>query len=464
MSDDPNNDAVEPAKAEKDAKAPKAAKPTKAQRDRARADARLDRTAARRKKSDAKRQKANALPIRGFKFVALDDEGKTVKGVEKATTSGAAHMALMQRGLQATEVIEKKNLLKFEITKKMVPRKEVMNFSRQLAVFMRAGIPIMESLEVILEETTGKMMRIVLIDMVDSLRNGDTFAAAASAHPEAFPNYYVGILESAELTGNLDEVLNQLADYMDRDIKARSKITSALIYPAVVAVMSVVTVVILTVVVLPRFVVFFKSLDAKLPLVTRMMLNFSSYMTRWWYILIALILVLVATFITMRRNPRGRAVLDTWLLRLPVIGDITKTSILERTMRILSSLLRAGVDLPRSMAVTAEAANNAVYRQALETIREEMMEGQGLAMPLARTGLFPGAARQMLRVGEETGTLDQQLEVAAAYYNRELEAKVDHATSLFEPAIIVVMGVVVGFVAVALISAMYGIYNQVQVH
>ncbi len=447
-----------------DVERPGKKKLTKTERNRAKADAKLDKARAKRSKSDAKRMKRNELPVKGFRFTAVDGDGKTVKGVEKATTSGAAHMALMQRGLQPTEVNEKRSLLKFEITKKMVPRKEVMNFSRQLAVFMKAGIPIMESLEVILEETNGKMLRVVLIDMIDSLRNGDTFAAAAAAHPEAFPTYYVGILESAELTGNLDEVLEQLADYMDRDLKARGKITSALIYPAVVAVMSVVTVLILTVVVLPRFVVFFKSLNAKLPLVTRMMLNFSGFVGRYWYFIALVIVVLIGSFITMRRNSGGRAILDSWLLRLPVVGDITQTSILERTMRILSSMLRAGVDLPRSMAVTAEAANNAVYRQALETIRDEMMEGQGLATPLARTGLFPGAARQMLRVGEETGTLDAQLEVAAAYYSRELETKVDRATSLFEPAIIVVMGVVVGFVAVALISAMYGIYNQVQVH
>jgi len=453
MSDEPSE--TKPAKREK---------LTKVQARREKDDARLEKERRKRTKSDAKRIKANTMPMRAFKFVALDDEGNTVKGVEKAQTSGAVHMALMQRGLQASEVTEKRNILKFEITRKMVPRKEVMNFSRQLAVFMRAGIPIMESLEVILEETTGKMMRMVLIDMVDLLRNGDTFAASAAAHPEAFPNYYVGILESAELTGNLDDVLNQLADYMDRDLKARAKVTSALIYPAVVAVMSVVTVAILTVVVLPRFVVFFKTLNAKLPLPTRMMLNFSGYMTRWWYVLAAAVVIVVSAFIAMRRSHSGRAMLDSWILRIPVIGDITRTSILERTLRILSSMLRAGVDLPRSMAVTAEAANNDVYRHALDTIRDAMMEGQGLATPLARTGLFPGAARQMLRVGEETGTLDQQLEVAAAYYNRELETKVDHATSLFEPAIIVIMGVVVGFVAVALISAMYGIYNQVQVH
>ncbi|MDE3031683.1 MAG: type II secretion system F family protein [Acidobacteriota bacterium] len=399
-----------------------------------------------------------------FNWEAMDDQGLKVTGTEKAVSAGAVHILLLQRGMQPLEITEKKSFLNFEITKKTVPREEVMNFSRQLAVFMHAGIPIMEALEVIIEETTGKMLKSVLVDVVDKLRNGETFASAAKAHPEAFPNFYVGILESAELTGNLDTVLNQLAEYIDRDVKARAKVTSALIYPAVVAAMSVVTVVILTVFVLPRFEVFFASLNAKLPLVTRMLLGFSSFVGHWWFAILGVIVLLVGGFITMRRTDRGRAQLDTWKLRLPVIGDITQTSILERTCRILSSLLRAGVDLPRSMEVTAESANNVIYRRAIEGIRDDMMQGQGLAEPLARTGLFPGAARQMFRVGEETGTLDTQLEVAAMYYGRELETKVDRATTLFEPAIIIFMGGVVGFVAVALISAMYGIYNQVSVH
>jgi type IV pilus assembly protein PilC len=178
---------------------------------------------------------------------------------------------------------------------------------------------------------------------------------------------------------------------------------------------------------------------------------------------LAFLIIIVVGYIAMRRSDRGRAQLDGLLLKLPVVGELTQTAILERVCRILSSMLKAGVDLPRSMAVTADSANNAVYHKALEGVREAMMEGQGLAGPIARTGLFPGAARQMFRVGEETGTLDQQLDVAAEYYNRELETKLERATALFEPAIIIFMGVVVGFVAVALISAMYGIYNQVKV-
>jgi len=401
-------------------------------------------------------------PATRYHYEAYNPEGQRVNGVESAISSGAVHLALLEKGFQPIEVKEKKSILQFELTKKKVPRKDVMNFTRQLAVFIRSGIPIMEALEVIVEETPNKLLNVILKQMIDDLRAGDTFAAAAVVHPEAFPSFYVGILESAELTGNLDGVLNQLADYIERDMKARGRISAALVYPLVVSAMSVVTVIVLGAFVLPRFVVFFKSLHAKLPLPTRMLLGASSFASKWWYVIFAIIIAIVAGFISLRRSPSGRARLDSILLKLPVVGDLTQTAILERVCRVLSSMLRAGVDLPRSMTITAESSNNSVYRDALFCIRDEMMEGQGLAGPIARSGLFPGAARQMFRVGEETGSLDQQLEVAATYYNRELETKLERATALFEPAVIIMMGVVVGFVAVALISAMYGIYSQVK--
>ncbi len=294
---------------------------------------REEKAAAKRVKEDSTTSIAFGLgkkkndPNTAFKWAALDTSGKRVTGIEMALSSGAVHMALLERGLEPLEVTTRKSVLSLEITKKKVPRADVMNFTRQLAVFMKAGIPIMEALEVIVEETQNKLMRSVLRDVYDSLRAGDTFAAAAAAHPEAFPNFYVGILESAELTGNLDGVLNQLADYIERDQNARSRITSALIYPAVVAVMSVVTVLVLTVFVLPRFTVFFKSLGAKLPLDhphddvdvglhpslvvrrTRGRDYHRGRVHRW-----------------MRKDPRGRAKLDALMLKLPVIGDLTQTA------------------------------------------------------------------------------------------------------------------------------------------
>src|ERR1039458_6380986 len=285
-----------------------------------------------------------------FRYSALDNAGKQVSGVETASSSGAAHLALVQRGFQPLEVTEKKSILKIEVTKKKVPRKEIMHFSRQMGVFMKAGIPIMEALEVIETETTEKLMKKVIVEMIEDLRAGDTFAAAARTHPEAFPNFYVGILESAELTGNLDSVLNQLADYIERDVEARSTLTSALIYPAVVACMSVGVVVVLATFVMPRFVVFFKSLHAKLPLPTRMLLSASGAFSHYWYAILGAIIALVVGFVSMRRSQGGRAMLDGLLLKLPVLGLLVQAAVLERICRVLSSMLKAGVDLPQPIS------------------------------------------------------------------------------------------------------------------
>jgi type IV pilus assembly protein PilC len=398
-----------------------------------------------------------------YRYSAVDQDGKKVSGVESATSPSGAHLALLQRGLQPTEVKEYKSVLQFEVTRKRVSRKEVMHFSRQLAVFIEAGIPIMEALQVISEETQDKLLKKVLLDIIDQVQAGETFAAAAATHPEAFPRYYVAVLESAELTGTLDQVLQELAEYLQRDLDARSQVTGALIYPAVVACMAVLTVIVLATFVLPKFRTFFSSLNAKLPLPTRMLLGVSGFVSSYWWAILAVIVLLVVGFVAMRRSTAGRARLDAIMLKLPVAGSLVQAAIVERVCRVLASLVTAGVDLPRALAVTAESSNNAVYNRGINHIREQMMEGAGLADPLAETGLFPAAARQMFRVGEETGTLDKQLETAAAFYHRELELKVKHFTSLFEPAVIIFMGVIVGFVAVALVSAMYGIYNQVKV-
>lgn len=399
-----------------------------------------------------------------YRYSAIDDSGQKISGTETAASRSAAHLTLLERGYQGIDVSEKRSVLQFEVTKKLVPRRDVMHFSRQLSVFVQAGIPIMEALTVIASETPDKMMKRALEDMIERIQAGDTFASAAAAHPEAFPNYYIGMLTSAELTGNLDVVLDQLADYIDRDIEARGKITGAMIYPSVVAVMAVLVVVVLATFVMPKFVTFFKSFNAKLPLPTRMLLSASSFVSTYWWAILGGILLITVTFIAMRRSHAGKARLDSIVLKLPILGDLVRTAIIERVCRILSSMIRAGVALPDAMRVTAESSNNAVYRDGLNHVRDEMMEGRGLAEPLAQTGLFPGAARQMIRVGEETGTLDAQLETAATFYDRELDVKIKRFTGLFEPAVIIFMGVIVGFVAVALVSAMYGIYNQVKVN
>lgn len=350
-----------------------------------------------------------------------------------------------------------------EVTPKKVKRPDLMHFSRMLAVFLRAGVPLLEALENISSETGNKFFRSMLDDIVDRLKAGSTFADAAAAHGEAFPSYYLSILRSAELTGNLDVVLVQLSDYLERDLEAKRKVSSALTYPAIIGCLSVVVVIVLTVYVLPKFEVFFASLDAKLPLPTRMLLGFSKAIRTWWFVPVGLALLLLTALFWLTQKESGKAVRDRLLLRVPVLGDLIRHAVLERFCRILASMVTSGVAMPDAILTAADGTSNRVYVSGLMRAREGMMRGEGLATPLIATGLFPAAARQMFRVGEDTGSLDDQLVIAAEFYARELDHRIKKFTALFEPIIIVAMGIVVGFVAIALVSAMYGIYHQVKV-
>ncbi len=286
------------------------------------------------------------------------------------------------------------------------------------------------------------------------------FSEAVARHREIFPNYYIGILRSAEITGQLDVVLDQLSAYLERDLESRSKIKSALTYPAIVLVMSIVTVVILVAFVLPRFTGFFKEFDAKLPLPTQLLLDFSDFTQQWWWAIVGLTAAVVIGIYTSLKTEGGRLAKDRLFLRSPIIGEVVQYAVIERFCRIISAMMKAGVPLPEAMQAAIDGANNKVFEDALVSAREAMLEGEGLAEPISETKLFPAAAVQMFRVGEETGTLDAQLDSAANYYARELDYKLKKLTSLAEPMIIVFMGVVVGFVAVALVSAMYGVLNS----
>ncbi|MEA2503881.1 MAG: type pilus assembly protein PilC [Actinomycetota bacterium] len=356
---------------------------------------------------------------------------------------------------------KKRSIWQFEVTKKRVPRADLMNFSRQLAAFIRAGIPILEAIDTFAQEAGNRTFKEALVDIGASLRQGETFSAAVAAHGKTFPSFYVDMLRAAELTGRLDSVLDQLSRYIERDLEARRKIRSAMTYPALIGVMSLGTVGILSVFVLPRFKTFFASFHAKLPLATRMVLAAGNFVGTWWWAILIGVVTAVVAIVVALRTTAGRVALDKALLKLPVVSDVVRFAIVERTCRILASMVKAGVPLPDAMVVVAESAGNKVYERALGKVRAAMLEGEGIATPITRTNLFPAAVTQMVRVGENTGTLDIQLETAAAFYEQELDYKIKKLTTLFEPAMIIFMGLVVGFVAIALVSAMYGIFRQV---
>jgi type IV pilus assembly protein PilC len=335
-----------------------------------------------------------------------------------------------------------------------------MHFSRQMAAFVRTGIPITEALEVVEDGSANKRFRQIVATMREQINNGVPFSDAIAEHARVFPPYYIGILRSAEQTGRLDTALEQLSGYIERDLEAKSKIKAAMVYPMVILVTSILTVVILAVWVMPKFVVFFKNLQAKLPLPTRLLINLSAAAQTFWYVWVALLMGFIAVLVWMHQSVKGRLLRDRMFLRVPLVKDVVLFAVTERVCRIIGAMVKAGVPLPETLNAAIQGANNKVFEDGLATARERMLEGEGLARPIQDTQLFPRAASQMMRVGEETGTLDIQLENAAEYYGQELEYKLKRLTSLFEPAVIIFMGLIVGFVAIALISAMYGIFNS----
>lgn len=349
-----------------------------------------------------------------------------------------------------------------ELTTKRVKRVDLMNLSRQLGAFLRAGIPLLGAVSMLAEESPKPAVRRVMTEIGAGLRSGSTFSDAVDRSPKDFPPFYRGILRSAELTGRLDAVLDELHGYLERDYEARRKVKGALIYPAVIAVMSVVAVVILSVFVLPKFVDFFESLGVPLPLATRMLLGLSTFVSTWWWALLAGLAAIVVGYLLGMRLPEARRARDALLLRTPALGSTIQFAVTERFTRLLASMLSAGVPLPEAMSVATGSLRNLPFERGLAVARRQMLDGAGLAGPIAAVGLFPSVAMQMMRVGEATGTLDVQLGVAAAYYERELDYKIKKLTTLVEPIVMTVMGLIVGFVAVALVQAMYGGLSGIQ--
>jgi type IV pilus assembly protein PilC len=398
-----------------------------------------------------------------FAYVGMTIDGNEVKGTQRAANRTDAEVSLYERQMRHLRLTEKKSLLSYEISGPRIKREAVMHLSRQIAAFLRAGLPILEAVHTIGAENENSSVRRMMHEIEDGLRSGERFSECLDKFPKVFPPFYRGIVRSAELTGELDTVLARLSGYIERDLEARRKLKSAMMYPLIVSAMSMVTVLILAIYVLPKFEDFFADLDAELPLPTRILMGITGFLGDWWWAIGGGIVVLVVLFIAITRTRGGKYARDALLLKVPVLGETIQYALVERFCRVLASMVSAGVSLTEGLAVTTEAMRNRVYMQRLGEVSEQMLEGQGIAAPLARTGLFPGTATQMLRVGEDTGSLDTQLEVTAEYYETELDYKIAKLTALFEPIVIVVMGLIVGFVAVALVSAMYGIFRQVNV-
>jgi type IV pilus assembly protein PilC len=394
-----------------------------------------------------------------FKVTYTDFEGTEKTSTLKARSRGELAMDMRVRGEEIISIKESQPFWEIEIGR-TVPQAVLLQVTRQLAAFTAAGVPIIEALTLLAESTKHKRMQSTLYEMAQDIRSGETLPGAAKTHTSVFPGYYLAILEAADRTGDISAAFETLSFYLERDLNSVRAVKSALYYPVVLILLAIGAVAVLSIVVLPRFVEFFTSLNATLPLPTRMLLSGSSFIATNWWIILLVLLAIIAVFALVRNTDKGRLSQDKLILKFPIFGNLVRLIALERFTRVLGSLTNAGVSLPDALELAANVMNNYAFTVAINDIRLAVLRGEGITDPMSKFPVFPKESVQILRVGEQTGRMSDQLNHASEYYAKEVDYKLKNLTSLIEPVVLLIVGGGVGFVAVALVSAMYGIYNQ----
>jgi general secretion pathway protein F len=327
--------------------------------------------------------------------------------------------------------------------------------TRQLASLVGGGLTLMQSIDALIEHTENERLASALMQIREELRGGGTFAEALTKHPHLFSPLYVSIVRAGEVSGELPRVLNWLADYMEREQTRRTQIRSALAYPILLSIVMVIALSFLLIFLVPRYAALFAEMGQSLPLPTQILLAVSGFLVRWWWAIGLGIVAIVYAYRLVRRTPRGRWVTDAWKLRLPVFGRLHLKSAVGRMARALSVLLLGGVSVLEALAVVRDVVGNEVLAQALDEVRQRVREGERLADHLRRSGVFPPLLTRLAAVGEETGSLPQALTTVADTLDLEVDSSLKALVALLEPALILSLGIVVGFVVISLLMAVF---------
>jgi type IV pilus assembly protein PilC len=403
--------------------------------------------------------------VPSYAYKAYTERGKKREGVIEAGGTSAAEQALWLEGLKIVQLnpaAPKKTMADYFPSLYQISRQDLILFTRQLATFVGAGVAMTRALTVIAEETASPLFKRVILTVLDDLERGQNLSESLVKHPKVFPSLYVDLIRVAELTGNLEATLKELAGYLRRDLNTVRRVRTAMIYPAVILVVATAVVIILVFFALPAFVKIFAEFRVQLPLSTRILIAIVGFTRAWGLVMGAVLLSIIGAIVVALRTQRGLYAKDQISLKLPIMGPIVLSAVLNRFARTLAMVLKAGVPLGQTFDAVIAGTGNKVFQRGLGTVKEQMTSGEGFAGPLLRTHLFPPMLTQMVRVGEETGTLDTYLEQAADFYEEELDYRIRAMTSLIEPVMTVAVGLVVGFIAVSLISAMYGLVGALK--
>ena len=394
-----------------------------------------------------------------YQYVAYSESGKIAKGKVTAANDELANEALTFAGLNIISLKQYIPLLSLDkLTSGLFQVKptEIVLFYRQFAMLLESGTTIAASLELLQQQTSNRTLQKVLGEAISAVREGDQLSIAFSKHPKIFSPGYAKLLSIGEQSGNLEKVLEQIAAYMERETITSKEVKSALMMPGITAGIAVITIGLLVMFVLPAFGKLYNSLGAKLPPMAKMLMTFANWsQSHWMQIILGVLVIGLAGYLYVR-TPGGRYKLDKILLGIPLLGRVRHLSELSRLCRSMALLFQAGLPLTEIMNQVIQGSSNKILSQALSEIREDMLKGQGLSKPMSRNKFFLPMMVQMIRVGEETGSLDLTLVSVARSYETEAADKMRSFVALIQPVITLVIGLAVGLIAITLFSTIYG--------
>ncbi|MBT5701362.1 MAG: type II secretion system F family protein [Gammaproteobacteria bacterium] len=387
-----------------------------------------------------------------FSWEGTDKSGKKTKGELNSPNAIVARAELRKKGINPTKVKKKGSGFTLPGLGAKITPADIALFTRQLATMMKAGVPLVQSFEIVADGMDNPAMKELILKIRDEVSSGQSFAHAVRTQPEHFDDLFCNLIEAGEQSGALETMLDRLAEYKEKSEQLKGKIKSAMNYPISILVIAGIVSSILLIKVVPQFEEIFAGFGAELPEFTQMVVDMSRFMTEWWFVGLSTLAAMFFGFKEIhKRSQAFRDGKERLLLKLPILGDIIDKSCIARFARTLSTTFSAGVPLVDALESVAGAAGNVVYLEAINKIKDEVSSGIQLNTSMKASGVFPNMVIQMVAIGEEAGALDSMLDKAATYYEEMVDNSVDGLTSLMEPIIMSFLGVVIG----GLIIAMY---------
>ncbi len=387
-----------------------------------------------------------------FKYTAKDVNASTVNGKVIADNQAAVIEELRKRKLIIINVkeVRESSLMNMSFGGSSVNPDDIVIFARQLATMVDAGIPLLQGLDALQEQIPNQSFKNIIANVRDDIEVGSSLSAALAKHPKVFDTLFISMVKAGETGGALNEILDRIASYKEKTIKLQRKVKSAMVYPSVVISMAIVITIGLLVKVVPTFKSIFDSLGSELPGPTQVLINISDGLRHHFFMFIGVIVLIIIAFALFHRTEFGRIQIDKLKLRLPVFGElITKVSV-SRFSRTLSTLTQSGVPILSALDIVGKTCGNKVLEMAVTNVKNNVREGENIAGPLIKSGVFPPMVTRMISVGEQTGEMEKMLGKVADFYDDQVDAAVAGLTSMIEPLIIGVLGVVVGGIVVAL--------------